>query len=183
MKIFNIFYKSLPGLILLTCIISNTVFGQTYSENRKIFRSYKVENSTTVDITNKYGKVHIIPWDEDSVRFEIELTIKAQSSSRLRKLKNSVDFDFTATGYYITAKTIFGSKYNSFLSDIRNLAETLIPKHQIIIDYIVKVPDNISLKINNKYGDIFTDNYNGDLDIFLSNGDLKANNLIADPQK
>ena len=177
MKIFNIFYKSLPGLILLTCIISNTVFGQTYTENRKIVRSYKVENSTTVDITNKYGKVHIIPWDEDSVRFEIELTIKAQSSSRLRKLKNSVDFDFTATGYYITAKTIFGSKYNSFLSDIRNLAETLIPKHQIIIDYIVKVPDNLSLKINNKYGDIFTDNYNGDLDIILSNGDLKANNL------
>ena len=177
MKVYNTLCKYLSGLLLFISIFSYSVFGQTYTESRKIIRSFKVENSTTVDITNKYGKIHIIPWDEDSVKFEIDLTIKAQSNSRLRKLNNSVDFDFTGTAYYITAKTIFGNKYNSFLSDLRNLAETLIPKHQIIIDYIVKVPNNLSLKINNKYGDIFTDNYNGDIDIVLSNGDLKANNL------
>jgi len=170
-------YNKLLVAFFLIAFWTININAQTYTENRKIVKIFKAGKSTTVDITNKYGKIHVIPWDKDSVRFEINLTIKSQNNSRLKKLKNNIDFDFTRTEYYITVKTTFGSKYSSFLSDLKNLAETFIPSYQVSIDYTVTMPNDLNLKINNKFGDIFTDDYKGELNIILSNGDLKANKL------
>jgi hypothetical protein len=154
---------------------------QTYSESQKIVRSFSAGSETRLDLSNKYGTVHIIPWKKDSVHIDIDLFIQSSSASKLEKLKRNVDFEFSDTRYYIIANTIFGSKGGNFFSDLKDLGGTIIPsKNDVKIDYTVHVPSHININITNKYGDIYIDDMKGSVSVNLSNGDIKANSLTGE---
>ena len=154
---------------------------QTYTESQKILRTFPASPETRVDVSNKYGTIQIIPWKNDSVHIAIDLYIESSSTSKLEKLKRSVDFEFTDTKYYVIANTVFGGKSGNFFSDLRDLGGTIIPsKNDVKIDYIVKVPSNMNINITNKYGDIYIDDMKGSVSVNLSNGDFKANSLMGE---
>lgn len=168
------------GILLLVLLFEkgNLLLSQTYTETRRIVKTYHISPSTTVDVTNKYGKIHVVPWTKDSVKLDILLTINSSSTTRLSKIKENIDFDFTSTKYYIVASTVFGSRYNTFFSDLKSIAESFLSvENEVNINYTIYTPSWSNLKIDNKFGDIFLDDMEGDIDIKLSNGDLKANNL------
>ncbi len=168
--------KKICALALFGYIIISPLVAQEYS--RKINKAFKVNNSTTVDIFNKYGKVHIVTWEKDSVRFDIDLRIKASSDSKVNKLKNNIDFDFTGTEYYVIAKTRIGSNSNAIFSDLADIAGSIMQsENKVTIDYIVMMPKHINLKIENKFGDVYIDDLDGNVNLTLSNGELKANDL------
>lgn len=174
-------YKNIL-LALLAVIWVNPFFAQTFTEERKIVKSFKTNTSTTVEVTNKYGRIQIIPWDKDSVRFEIDLFIKSDNLSRLKKVKNSIDFEFVNTKYYILAKTNFENQYNGLLSELKQLSKEFTSiitgsQYQVKINYQVMIPKYINIKVENKYGDVYTDNLTGDLTLDLSNGNFRANSL------
>lgn len=163
--------------ILLAAILSMVAPGvgaQTYTDRQKIVRSFPANPETRLDLTNKYGTVHVVPWNKDSVFIEIDLFIKSSSTSKLEKLKRSVDFEFTDTRYYITARTDFGGRGGRFFSDLK---EIIPSKNQVRIDYTVQVPPSMNITLSNKYGDIFIDDMKGSVSVNLSNGDIKANRL------
>lgn len=170
---------SRTGLLIL--LLTGSVIraeGQTYTESKQIVRSFPARSETRLDVSNKYGKIQVIPWKKDSVRIEVELFLKSTSTAKLDKIQENIDFDFTGTNYYIIAQTNFGNKFNTFFSDLRDLSETLIPsKNKVEINYTINLPSNISLNISNKYGDIYLDDLKGPVNINLSNGDIKANRL------
>ena len=47
------------------------------------------------------------------------------------------------------------------------------------IDYTVYIPSNVRLTLENKYGDIFMGDHSETVSISLSNGDLRAKNLLG----
>jgi hypothetical protein len=149
--------------------------GQVYSD-RKV-RNFKVNEKTTIEVSNKYGKIHISTWEKDSVRFEVDLRISASSYQKMDKLRNNINFEFTATKYYVVAKTVLTNP-SGIISDF---VDAFIPSNQVTINYMVYVPKDVSLKIENKFGDIYIDDFGGSLEINLSNGDLKANRLSGSP--
>ena len=154
---------------------------QTYSESKKIERSFKANSETRLDLSNKYGTVHVIPWRQDSVHIEIDLFIRSSSTAKLEKISSNIDFEFTDTRYYIIATTNFGNKYNTFFSDLKDISESIIPsKNQVEINYTVHVPASMNVNLTNKYGDIYIDDMKGSVSISLSNGDLKANSLAGE---
>ncbi|MFP4059824.1 MAG: hypothetical protein ACLFUC_05020 [Bacteroidales bacterium] len=174
----NIIIFKLTALLalLLTCEIHS----QTFTESKHVEKKFRLGKNTTVDITNKYGKVHVSTWEKDSVLFRIDLLVKSSSIEKLESTFESIDFDFSKTEYYVLAKTIIQSKTGGIISEIVNLAESMFTQtNHITIDYHVTLPDDISLKIENKYGDIYIDDYKGNFTLTLSNGDLKAGNLTG----
>lgn len=175
-KITVMICRKVLGLLLTGFFLTTGLTAQEYS--KRIVRSFSVNNSTTVDIYNKYGKVHIVTWEKDSVMFNIDLRIKASSDSRLNKLKSKIDFDFTGTDYYIIAKTKIGNNSNNIIDDLADIAGSIMPgENRVTIDYLVMLPKHINLKIENKFGDIYIDDHNGNVNLTLSNGELKANEL------
>jgi len=168
--------KKIFGLTLVCMLTVAPLMSQQYS--RRIVKSFKVNNSTTVDIFNKYGKIHIATWEKDSVTFNIDLRIKASNDSKLNKLKSNIDFDFTGTEYYVIAKTRIGKNTNSVFNDLADMASSLLSsENQVTIDYLVMMPKHINLKLENKYGDVYIDDFEGNINLTLSNGELKANDL------
>jgi len=154
--------------------------GQTYEKNKHISRSFEVTGMTEIQINNKYGTIHVIPWEKDSVRFEIDLKVKANKESKVDKIYEYIDFEFTSTSYYVIAQTVFTNKRNSFwteLSDITNMIFSGGNKAEI--DYIVYLPDKNPIKISNKFGNIYCTDHNGKAEINISNGDIKAHDFTG----
>jgi len=151
-------------------------YSQTFTDRKKEVRNFKAGKMTSVEIDNKYGTVHVIPWKKDSVKIEAELFVSSNNLARLEKSKNSIRFDFTATNYYITARTNFGSTGNQFLQEIKGLFGHIIPGAGTMeINYTVYCPAQLNISIVNKFGNIYIDDLKGELKISLSNGDLKIN--------
>jgi hypothetical protein len=168
-------YRTVLCLWLALFLDTGGISGQVYTD-RKV-REFKVTEKTSVEVSNKYGKIHVITWDKDSVKFEANLRISASNYQKMVKLKDNINFEFTATKSFVVAKTVFTSQ-STIISDF---VDAFIPTNQVSINYMVYVPDNISLKIENKFGDIYMDDFNGSLELILSNGDLKANKLTGAP--
>ncbi|MBN2522953.1 MAG: hypothetical protein JXB24_06740 [Bacteroidales bacterium] len=169
-------YRTVLCLWLVLFLYPGGLLGQVYSDHK--VRKYKITEKTTVEVTNKYGKVHVITWDKDSVKFEVDLRISANSDQKMQKLKDNISFDFTATKYYVVAKTQF-SNQAGIISDF---VDAFIPSNRVTINYLVYVPKKANLKIENKFGDIYMDDFAGNLEIILSNGDIKANTLAGSPK-
>lgn len=158
-------------------------FPQNFSESRKYHHQFALTSKTTVEISNKYGKVQLLTWDKDSVKIDIDFYISSSSLSRLEKLKQNINFDFSNSNFYVVVKTVFGKSPNNVLNEIKDFAEAIVSgSNEVRIDYTVYIPQKQSLKVTNKYGDIYADDLTGDIQINLSNGDLKANSLKGNSQ-
>jgi hypothetical protein len=168
-------YRTVLCFLFVLFLFSGGLKAQVYSDRE--VRRFKASENTSVEVTNKYGKIHVITWEKDSVRFEVDLRISASSYQKMEKLRNNINFEFTATHNFIEAKTVFVSQAGV----ISDFVDAFIPSNQVTINYMVYVPKTIALKIDNKFGDIYMDDFNGNLEILLSNGDIKANSLSGKP--
>jgi hypothetical protein len=162
-------------LWLVLFLYPGGISGQVYTD-RKV-REFKVTEKTSVEVSNKYGKIHVITWDKDSVKIEADLRISASNYQKMVKLRDNIHFEFDATKTFIVAKTVFTNQ----ATIISDFVDAFIPSNVVSINYMVYVPEYVSLKVENKFGDIYMDDFNGNLEIILSNGDLKANKLSGAP--
>lgn len=164
-------------VLLLTLSFGYTAQGQTVEKSRTVTETFKVGPDTEIEIVNKYGNIHLIPWEKDSVQFTIELVVKGTKDAKVDKTYDFIEFDFKTTKYYVFAQTLFAGK-SSFWSDVSDLTGAIFNSStKTKIDYTVKLPANIKLKIMNKYGNIYISDHEGAIEIDLSNGDLKAHHL------
>ncbi len=174
MKRFIIQYKIIGLILLFTGFMA---IGQPFEKSRSLSESFSVNAETEVQVTNKYGNIQLITWDKDSVRFDINLKVIANKESKLNSTFDYINFDFTSSEHYVIAKTTFAGQ-GTFWSDVKDLANTVFTggtKTQI--DYVIYLPKNITIRIENKYGDIYSSDHDGPADIFLSNGDIKAHSF------
>ena len=152
------------------------ITGQEF--NNQIVRAYKISNETLIDVFNKYGKIHVMTWEKDSVKFVIDIRIRNKDAAKLEKVKNNISFEFTPTTHYVIARTKFGDSPNDALKDLVDLAGSYFSsQNSITIDYTIMAPAFSTLKLENKFGDVYLDDREGNLNLTLSYGDFKANNL------
>lgn len=144
---------------------------QQLSETRKISRSFAVTKDTDVEVINKYGMVHVETWDKDSVLFEIETTANAKYKEDISSILNNIDFQFINTNHYVVAKTIFINPTKLLIKDLKNMFGK---SNDVSINYTVFVPRKLSLKLENKYGDMYVGALAGNISIKVSYGSLKA---------
>jgi hypothetical protein len=168
--------KSLLTFLLMLAMIRQ--FAQVPEYSKQVNKSYPVTQGATIDIANKYGKVQVITWDTDSVKFIIDLRIRAKDESKLQKLKQTIDFEFIPGQHYIVAHTKIGDTGSEVIKEIVDIAGSyLSASNSVIINYTVMVPANNPLKIENKFGDVYLDDLNESLSLNLSYGDLTCNRL------
>lgn len=151
---------------------------QNFTESQSIHRCFAANRNTTADISNKYGRVQVLRWNKDSVCIDVDFRINSSNLSRINRVKSWISFDIFASGDFITARTVFQSGYSNVINDLVNMAESMVdPSNQVIINYTLQVPEYLNLRITNKYGDLYLDDLSGQVELSLSNGELKANRL------
>ena len=166
----------------IVCIVLTALCCLSYATGQEftnqVVRTYKVSNETSVDVFNKYGKIHVVSWDKDSVKFIIDLKIRNKDPEKLEKIKDNISFEFTPASYNVMAKTVIGEGNQAVFQDLANIAGSYFSApNQIKIDYTIMVPGYTSLKLENKFGDVYIDDREGNLTLTLSYGNFKANTL------
>nr|HPR32738.1 hypothetical protein [Prolixibacteraceae bacterium] len=68
-------------------------------------------------------------------------------------------------------KNIIFSEFNKLIENI-GIAET-----QVEINMKIRMPANLNLRVNNKFGNVYLDDFQGDVTIDMANGKLKAHDL------
>ena len=166
------------SLVILSVVCTNSkVQAQTIEKSRIVIKSFVLDPDAEVEITNKYGNIHLIPWEKDSVRFEIEILVRGTKQSKVDKSFDYIEIDFKESKYYVIAQTLFAGK-SSFWSDVSDLTGAIFSgSTKTKIDYTVYIPSEANLNIKNKFGNIYTTDHTGPLEIDLSNGNLKAHYL------
>lgn len=153
---------------------------QTYEKSRQETRTFKVYEQTTLEIENKYGNIHVFPWENDSVKVEISLDVKANKQSKVDKIFDYINFEFSNSKYYVIARTQFRANQSSFWAEVSDVANTVFSgNNKTQINYNVFLPANMDVKLINKFGNIYCTDHAGDFAVELANGDFKANNLTG----
>ncbi|MFO7613935.1 MAG: hypothetical protein R6W71_04770, partial [Bacteroidales bacterium] len=152
---------------------------QTYERSRSLRKAFRAGPNVEVQIINKYGDIHIVPWSKDSVVFEIDLTVISNKQARVDKIFDYIDFSFKSTAYYVIAQTVFKGQSN-FWTEMTDIAGMIFSTGTTTrIDYTIYYPAINDLKIDNKFGNIYTTEHPGKVDITLSNGDMKAHAFLG----
>ena len=167
-------------LILLFLLPGTLALAQNLSDKRSVSRSYPVSHETTLEVHNKYGKIQVATWEKDSVAIEVDILLTESSKSKLRKLKEDIHIDFTGAQSYIIAKTVIKSESGRLASELKNIGNTISGSNKRVeINYLVHLPAYMDVVLTNKFGDIYMDDLDGQSDIELSNGVMKANRLTG----
>ncbi|MBE0642028.1 MAG: hypothetical protein IH599_08335, partial [Bacteroidales bacterium] len=165
-------------IVLLLLLAPAIVATGQSQRSRKLVKSFKSNENTSIQVVNKYGNVHLIPWEKDSVRFEVELNITGSKDTRVDRIFNDIDFEFTGTRYYVIARTVFKNSMNNVWTGINDATSALFAGgNRAMVNYTVYFPEQAPVRVENKFGNIYTTDHLGKVEFILSNGDLKANEL------
>lgn len=165
-------------LSLLGVLLMGIVNAQSIEKKELITKVYAIDPTARIEVSNKYGNIHINTWEKDSVQIKIDYTIKAKDAKRFEKAKQSLDFEFIETTHYIIARTKFLSSGKELFRDLSS-AISNSSSSSIIVNYEIFVPVNCRLNITNKYGDVYTEDLAGDVSFDLGYGIFKAHDFFG----
>lgn len=175
----NMKYKIILFLLVYAFLWPLLLKAQPYERSSQETHTFKVYDQTTLEVYNKYGNIHLFPWEKDSVMIRIELNVKANKESKVDKIFEYINFEFSNTKYYIIARTQLKQK-GTFWSEVSDLANTLFSgNNKAQIDYYIYMPKDMQAKFENKFGNIYSTDHIGLLEVNISNGDFKANKIAG----
>jgi hypothetical protein len=158
--------------ILLICltVLGSTAFasaeGPEHEFTKKINREFNISATGTTAIYNKYGKVNINTWQNNSVKIDITIIVNAGDQRIADKTFDRIKVNFMNTADYVKAETVIEAE--SKVSWITGSCD------DFKINYEVWMPIGNQLDLKNKYGNAFVANLNGKLKAEIKYGDLRT---------
>jgi hypothetical protein len=170
----NMNYKIYLTAALLICSIM-TVSGQQTTSSRTYMKSFRVGDGPTLDVSNKYGNIHITHAGNDSISIRVEVTASSGNESRLEGMMADVEISMTMTNRTVRAQTVFGKSVNTVLETFKGLTKNIINyDSRIQVDYFIECPPSTLLRLSNSYGDVYIGEVTEELTMTLSNGSFDA---------
>lgn len=160
--------------ILLALLMTTPLVAQVRQE-RDFKRSFAVPDNAKVEVVSKYGEVIVRTWNLDSVRFEVVVRAEGKNSSAVSKSMSRVDIRFRKIGSVVSAVTEISS--GGFFGNVLSEVEGVMGSNKLKVDYQVWIPKDVMLSVESKYGDLYMADLDGRVDLDISHGDIKANNL------
>jgi len=131
-------------LFILMPILGFSNDDTAVSKQKNIKKTYIVNSNAGIDIDNKYGSITVSTWDEDKIDLDITIKVTGGNENWVNEKLNSIGVDITALKSMVSATTSIGN--SSFKSKGSS--------NSFEINYVIKIPKNGTVKLNNKYGNI-----------------------------
>jgi hypothetical protein len=156
-------------------VLAQGAFAEMYIEKRKqIRKSFAANAQTEVEINSKYGTVNIMSWAKDSVAFKVEVIGKSKNEDFSQEMIEDTEVRISGDISYIILSTEFDDEGAQLLTTINKVAGSISgSKSQIEVNITVWMPENLSIKIDQKFGDVIIGNRSGKIEVDASYCDVK----------
>ncbi len=139
---------------------------------KKINREFDIEANGRIELVNKYGNIDVAIGPDNKVKIDIVISIHGGSQ---RKAQEALD--------RITVAFEEGNNRISAITGIENASSWIswfnTGKVGMDINYQVLVPLNVFLHLNNKFGNIYVETSDRDIDITLAYGEISLGDINA----
>jgi|GEM_PF-2272946 len=169
--------RFLTILLVLLCSI-NLVAQESYEEGYS--ETFAVQENTRLEIDNRHGDINVTTWSKDSIYIDVNVAIMAKNEERIGKVLDRLQIEIKQSGGFITARSIFDRDLGivgEVLKATGDIGRTIMASSSLNINYEVYVPTYLEMDIHNRFGNISLPDLNGELEIELSHGKLKADRL------
>ena len=168
MKTWGILFSVLFTLPLL----ANQPIEEKVELRKKITKAFDAPISKTISASNRYGKITVVTYSGQQVKYDIDIVAKASSQAKAQKDLDRVSIIFEDSPAVVSATTEIEDKTAWFTWSWSGNAE-------LDIKYTVYVPDGRKLDLNQKYGNILMPVYNGACTLETAYGNIEASDINA----
>jgi hypothetical protein len=152
-------------VLLLSVILTTQLYARKDDYTKTVSKSFEVNSDAALFVKNKFGKVHFINWEQNTISIEVTITVEASGEEKAQKFFDKIDIAISGNSERVTAITTLSKKFNNNNNDFS-------------IDYMVKLPTSINIEVNNKFGDIIINEVDGKCDVELGYGKIEAKRLL-----
>ena len=174
--------KQLSKIVLVFLLIPLAVFANEnpkfkgkYTKTKTLNKEYTVNANAGLKVSNSYGNVDVVTWNENRTVIEVVITTNGNNESKVEDKLKKINVEFSGSANQVTAKTTFGDRKNSSWS--------IWGKNNNVsmeINYTIKLPIGNSVDLNNDYGAISVNELNGNARIDCDYGQLNIGKLNAE---
>jgi hypothetical protein len=140
-----------------------------YDKSKTIKKEFTVNADALLKISNKYGNLDVITWNENRVVIEVKITVSGNSEEKVSSRLDKIDVKFESSRSEVYAKTVI-EKSSGWFSSNNNMSYQ--------IDYKVKMPITNEANLTNDYGTISLNELKGKAKINCDYGKILIGSLF-----
>lgn len=144
----------------------------TYEEQKVIEKTFNVDASHQLRVTNRYGKVNLQNWDNNQIKVKVTIRTEESSRQRAKDALESVEIKQSADAQMINFETVINKRSESWWNNLTNSGNS-----SLSIDYEIYLPRYTGIIIKNSYGEVVVPDRDGRVDLIVNYGQLKAGRL------
>ena len=168
--------SSLRFVILLSLLTGHISSVLADAPKREFTKTVNREFGTIANgmtaLYNKYGKVNVNTWQNNSVKIDITIIVNASDQRGADKMFDRIKFNFANTAGYIKSETMIEQGNDWWLSEYTC--------QDFQINYEVWMPIGNQLDLKNRYGNAYVGALNNKLTAEIKYGDLRTEAINAD---
>lgn len=158
--------------ILVSFIFTSLLFSQE-KVGKELQESYKVSNSSQLNIINRYGDIDIKNWSKSTIDVKVQVTYSGITDDKAKELMDMIKIEKRTEGGQIFFETKLDDNFGQKLGRMNN------GNKEFNINYTVNMPHSVPVDLSNKYGNIFIDKISAASKIAVKYGKLKANDISS----
>jgi len=162
------------SVFLLTFGLIQMAYAETLEETFK--KSISADDITLLSVYNKNGSIEIEGWNEDEIEVIAYKRVRASDGDRAREMMENLEIDINESGNRVEIETIYprqGKKRGGFFSWLVHGGR----EGNASVEYMIKVPNKMDLKLNSTNGGLLVNDCNGLIDLHTTNGKIVAEDI------
>lgn len=167
--------KNMYKVLAILCLLPFAVFANKndgkYTKNKVLKKEYSVTKDANLQVTNKYGNIDIVTWNENTISIVVSITTSGDNEDKVKEKLDAITVEFSGNSTEVKAKTFIEKTSNSWSFWGKNNSVNME------INYLIKMPASNHVALNNNYGNISIDNLNGTSKINCAYGKLNIGEL------
>jgi hypothetical protein len=167
-------YKTLVILWLCVPLVALAHPTDKYRKTKKINKTYSVNSDASVAIENSFGDVTIQIWDQNTVSIDVIVEVSGNDEDRVNNRLEMIDVNFNASKSKVSAESDIPSENSGIMSWLNGNSKT-----NTRVDFVVKMPRNSPLDVENDYGAIIIEKMMAPLKLSCDFGRLQIGQLLS----
>ncbi|MCU0451351.1 MAG: hypothetical protein MUC97_16175 [Bernardetiaceae bacterium] len=133
---------------------------------------YAVSASDMLDLSNRYGKVHVNTWDKNEITVDVQIKAWGRTQERAKQQLDRIKINYGKRGGVVFYETV-----------VEDNNINIGNKSGFEINYTVSMPRRNRLKLYNRYGAAFLADHSGELDLSVRYGKFVGEKLTGPAKK